>query len=129
MKKLVGKIVLSVMLFLMSIMLLAGCGGKVEGTYKFASMTYEENGMSMTVEAGENYMNMITLSEDYITITLNEDGSATLIMSGESPMDGSWKQNEGDKIELTFGGGAQICDCNGKTLTIEMEGSKITLKK
>lgn len=129
MKKLVGKIVLSVMLFLMSVMLLTGCGGQVEGTYKFDSMTYVDNGMTVTVEAGENYMNMITLTEDYITITLDEDGLATLIMSGESPIDGSWKQKDGDKIELIFGGGAQVCDCNGKTLTIEIDGSEITLKK
>lgn len=129
MKKLVGKIVLSVMLFLMSVMLLTGCGGQVEGTYKFDSMTYVDNGMTVTVEAGENYMNMITLTEDYITITLDEDGLATLIMSGESPIDGSWKQKDGDKIELIFGGGAQVCDCNGKKLTIKIDGSEITLKK
>jgi len=111
-------------------MVLAACGG-VEGTYKFQKLTYTEGGMTIEMEAGEQFMGMITLSEDFVSLTLNADGSAvmTMKMDSEEVTTGTWTKAEDDKIVLTFGGEDQVVSCDGKTIEIEAEGMKFVLKK
>ena len=108
--------------------LFAGCK-KTEGTYKFNQMSYTEQGMSVDLKVGEKFMNMITLTEDYITITLNEDGTVSMTTAGELPVTGSWAENGKDKINLTFNSETITCDCDGKTLIMASEGVIITLRK
>ena len=110
--------------------LFSGCGSKIEGTYKFQSMTYQEGGVSVELKVGEEFMGMMTLSEDFMVVTLSEDGVATAELSaGESTSTGTWEKTENGKLEITFEGDAQICECDGKTLTINIEGSQVVLAK
>ena len=54
-------------------------------------MTMTQNGMEVTLQAGEQFMGMITLNEDFVTLTLNGDGSMSMTLAGET-MSGTWAQ-------------------------------------
>jgi len=113
--------------------LFSGClQATIEGTYKFNKMTYMEGGVQIELKAGEEFMGMMTLSEDFMTLTLNEDGTASMKASdgeGEETSFGSWKKIDDETIEITFDDEPQTCKCDGTTITIEDEGAKIVLKK
>ncbi|MDY6023475.1 MAG: hypothetical protein SPJ19_01530 [Candidatus Borkfalkiaceae bacterium] len=112
-------------------LLLTACGGKVEGTYKFKTLSYQEGGMTIELEAGEKFMGMITLTEDFAVLTLNADGSAVMTMKadGEETSIGTWTKAEKGKIVLTFDGESQTVACDGKKIEIETDGVKVVLKK
>ncbi len=112
-------------------LLLTACGGKVEGTYKFKTLSYQEGGMTIELEAGEKFMGMITLTEDFAVLTLNADGSAVMTMKadGEETSIGTWTKAEKGKIVLTFDGESQTVACDGKKIEIETDGVKAVLKK
>ncbi|MBQ8658814.1 MAG: hypothetical protein IJ506_06730 [Clostridia bacterium] len=128
-KSILGVALMSVVLCFC--LLFGGCEKEIAGTYKFKSMTYNQNGMNINLEVGEEFMNMITLTEDYVTVTLNDDGTATMSMAaGEiENMQGTWEKGDDGEIELTFEGETQICKCDGETLTMEEDGAKIVLEK
>lgn len=111
--------------------LLAGCSKNWEGTYKFKSMRYEESGMTVEVEAGEEVMGMLTLTEDFAVLTLNEDGTATMVINfgEEMTQEGTWQKDENGKLALTFDGSTETFECDGKTVSFEMEGAYIVLEK
>ena len=120
--------VLLVGLFAIMCFALTGCGKDLEGTYKFSKLEYEEGGMNVTVKAGEQFMGMMTLSEDYVKITLNEDGTVVMVMQGEI-IEGTWEKGDDGEVELTIDGDTQTCKCDGDKLVMEEDGAKITLKK
>lgn len=123
--------VVFVSVFMCLCLLFTGCA-KVAGTYKFKSLSYTENGMTVELVAGEKFMGAVTLSEDFMKITLEESGVVTMVSSMESGdvMTGTWeKTDEKDKVKITFDGEPQVCFCDGKTLTFEPEGVKIVLEK
>ena len=112
--------------------LLCSCGATIAGTYKFDSLSYTEGGISMELKAGEQYMGMITLSEDIMTITLNEDGTLVITESMESvgeTLTGTWTRVDEHTLELTIDGETQSVAWNNDTLTINEEGVKVYLKK
>ena len=118
--------------------LLSGCfllpAPTIHGTYKFQSMSYKQNGVEINIEVGEEFMGMMTLSEDFMVIVLNEDGTATLTaasMDSREFEEGTWAETgEENKIIVTFENDPQICECDGKTLTIESDdGSIVVLAK
>ena len=77
-------------------------------------------------------MDVITLSEDVMTITLNKDGTATVTesMSGENESStGTWKKVDEHTIELTIDSETQSMTWNGDTLTLNVDNMKMTLKK
>lgn len=105
---------------------LAGCSGKVAGTYKFYSMTME----GMSIKVGEDFQG-VAITEDFATLTLEEDGTAKLEMSvmlGDEAQVGTWKEVDG-KIEITMDGDAQLFELDGDTLTYEFEGNSMIFKK
>ncbi len=112
---------------------LTACGGNVEGTYKFKKLSYQEGGMAIEMEAGEKYMGMITLSEDFVVLTLNADGSAIMTMNtnGEETFTGTWTKAEEGKIVLTFYDQPKTVVCDGKRIEIEFDadGAKLVLEK
>ena len=112
-------------------LLLTACGGNVEGTYKFKKLSYQESGVTIELEAGEKFMGMITLAEDFATITLNADGSAVMMMKadGEQTSTGTWTKAEDGKIVLTFDGEPQTVTCDGKKIEVETDGIKLVLEK
>ena len=121
-----------VTVFALMMTFLFGCGGKVEGTYKFKSLSYEQGGVSINVQVGEEFMGYITLTEDFMVVTLNEDGTASIAMNAGGDAEsatGTWTDKGNDEIELTFEGDAQVCACDGDTLVFEMDGVKLTLEK
>lgn len=108
---------------------LVACGGSIEGTYKFYSMKAEENGISLELKAGESYMG-VTLSKDFVTMEINDDGTFRLVFAGEEET-GTWTINEEDpgKIDMVVDGETATFECNGRELRMEMDGMKLTLRK
>ena len=99
--------------------LFAGCGS-VAGTYKFDSMTVA----GQTVEAGEGL-----LTEDYMVVTLNEDGTATYSVMGNEALDCKWEEVDG-KIVLKAGEmEVASFEHKGSKLVAEEGDNKLTLKK
>ena len=128
-KRFIGAILMGLLLCFS--LVFAGCQAKIEGTYKFSSMSYSEGGVQIEINAGEQFMGMMTLSEDFMTLTLNADGTATMIMKadGEETATGTWKKVDNSNITLTFDSEPQTCAFDGKTITISMDGTTIVLKK
>lgn len=102
---------------------------QMDGEYKFYSISYEENGMMIELKAGEKFMGSITLTEDFISITLYQDGSAKMVSAGETMNGGSWKKIDDSHVEITFEGSPETFVCDGKTMTIDQGGTKVVLKK
>ena len=78
-------------------------------------------------------LNLIsTYKDSRLKITLEESGVATMVSTtaeGEVMM-GTWvKGEEENTVMLTFDGAEQKCICDGKTLTIEVDGAKVVLEK
>lgn len=131
-------IVLTCLTFLFS-----SCTEKIEGTYKFDSMTYNESGVSIEIKAGEKFLNTLTITEDFSILTLREDGQILFSISSINstnissfniyPPDiynGTWSKIENRKIALNIKGFLkQECECNGKTLKMEYDGMELILKK
>ena len=116
---------------------LAGCtfqlGGlaQIEGAYKFQKMSYQQGGMTIELEAGEEFMGMLTLSADFAVLTLNEDGSASFTVNAgvEQTYTGSWEKVENGQIALTLDGETETINCDGKTIQIEEDGMLLLLVK
>lgn len=131
----IKKISILVLICLCSVLMLTGCS-KVEGTYKFASMVAEYGGVQVNIEAGEEFMGFMTLTEDYMVLTLEKDGKATLSSMGGSigeklTLEGTWEKDGKDKLILTFEGEPLTVTLEKDTIIIDNEelGGKITLKK
>lgn len=110
----------------------AACNSSAVGTYKFYSMSYTESGISVEIKAGETYMGYLTLNEDVMTVTLNEDGTAVVTTAMvDITGTGTWKEDESDsnKIIVTIDGDEQTFTRNGSELTLEEEGITFVLKK
>ena len=101
----------------------------MSGEYKFYSMSYEEDGMMVELKAGEKFMGSIVLTEDFMSITLYQDGSAKMVSAGETMNGGSWKKVDDSHVEITFEGSSETFVCDGKTMTIDQDGVKVVLKK
>lgn len=110
----------------------------IEGIYYFKSLRCEGIGASIELVAGENYQGVI-LSEDFIVLTLRENGFANVVVStfGEDAELTSgrwWKiEDEGNKICLSLDDDPIDAEYNGKSLVIadEDEGANyiLTLEK
>ena len=133
--KAIKKISILVLICLCSVLMLTGCS-KVEGTYKFASMTADYGGVQINVQAGEEFMGFMTFTEDYMVLTLEKDGKATLSAMGGGlgealDLEGTWEKDGKDKIILTFENEPLTVTLEKNTIIIDSEdfGGKITLKK
>lgn len=98
----------------------------VEGTYKFESLSFEEGGVSINVEAGEEFLGE-TISEDFMVIEIGKDGKCTVTMDGDS-IEATWEK-DGDVIKITIDGDTAEFKIDGNKLIFEMSGVKYTLKK
>jgi hypothetical protein len=100
---------------------LVACGsGKVEGTYKFKSMTTKMGDVETTVTVGQEVLGLGTLTEDYMVIELKEGGAAAVsnAMGGQAiNLEGTWAQ-EGSDITITMTGETQVFKLNGNQLSI-----------
>ena len=107
----------------MTCVLLTACGSEIEGTYKFSSMTY--NGV--TINAGDT-VEGYTYDADMMTITVNKDGTYEMSEGGDT-VSGTWKQKEGDVYTITFEGESMDVTIKDGTMTFEMEGRTMVMKK
>ncbi len=127
--------VVFVSVFMCLCMLFAGCTPKeqevkVEGTYKFKSLTHTENGVSSEYKLGDEYEGVM-LNEDFMIATFEESGVATMTLYGRT-VNGTWKKiDEKDKIEMIVENEPEIFVCDGKILIIDetIAGIKIVLEK
>ena len=116
---------------------LTACGGsdKVEGTYKFSSMTMTYEGQTVTVNVGEEFHGVI-LDENYNVLELKEDGTAksSTTMDGALVAEetGTWVK-DGKNVVITIDGQSITAKIDGDTLTMEAEeegySNKVVLKK
>jgi len=127
MKKILTALTAAVAAIVMCVCL-AACGNgesNVAGTYKFYAV--EESGKLHYVTDGD-----MEVTEDYIVLSLNSDGS------GEQKMKVSETDSVSVPFEWTIDGTALTITANGTTsnatlendiITIEIAGSKALLKK
>lgn len=102
---------------------LSACSASIEGTYKFSSMSYSSEGVQLDVKAGEQFMGLITFTEDAFVLEINSDGTisfTTSMMGEESVEAGTWEKKDG-KYYLTIGGEEQEVTLKGKKLTMSSE--------
>ncbi len=110
---------------------LAACGSSSKaGTYKIASMTIA----GTEYKVGDEIPVLGKLADDYVTITLNEDGTCEMVakmVGTEIKTEGTWKENADDsnKIDMTVEGSTQTLACDGSTISMEMSGNSVVLKK
>ena len=132
MKK-VKAVLFSVLVFVVGLFCLVGCGKEEKtGVYKFESMTVTQGGVSTTLKVGETYLGMISLTEDFVSIELKEDGTVTAViaMVEEAPSTGTWTEGEEENtVVITIDGDSQTVTCDGEKMTMSMEGAQLTLKK
>ena len=96
------------------------------GTYKFDSLSYSESGISVEVKAGEKFMG-VTITEDFMTLQLNKDGTGILSFQGESTQLTWVKEN--NAIKITSNGEIQEFKIDGNKLSITIDGTLLILKK
>ena len=126
-KRLMGKL-LALMLALVCVLGLTGCGGgksKAVGKYDLESM--ETGGMTINVQdmldaLGESGVEMSV----EIVLELKDDGSFTLDESQSE--EGTWEEKSG-KITLTSNGESIEATLDGDTLTLEEDGEKMVFVK
>ena len=113
-------------------LLFTGCSAKKAGVYKFESMQMEKDGVQVEIKVGEKFMGALTLTEDFMVITLNEDGTISIKASGmgDDLQTGTWTDDDKESITFTIDGDAEVCFCDGETLVLEEdELGKVTFKK
>lgn len=103
-----------------------GCS-KIEGTYKFESMSYVQGGISINVEVGEEYQG-VSLNEDFYVLEIAKDGTFTMTVMSMHTIEGTWEKVDG-KYVLTADDEPITVEIKGKTLTMEEDGAKVVLKK
>lgn len=131
MKKKIAISLVSLMAILVLAFSMSACATNFVGTYKIDSMVVKSDGEQITIKVGEEIMNGITLTEDYMVIEVKDDNTFTITVAGQT-MDGTWT-SEGRTLKLDIDGEVQEATLKGKTLTIsgDMYGSDstITFKK
>lgn len=129
MKKAIAAVLSSALIIAICVMMSA-CSTSIVGTWKFYSMTYEQENMTMEIKAGESFQG-VTIKEDAFVLTINDDGSLEFKMSlaGQNQtVNGTWEEKDG-KYYLTIEGDTQEVTVSGGKLTMENEGAKLILKK
>ena len=114
----------------MTVALLAGCGGSSDPTGRYVVKTFagqpvEEYFVSMLGEYAEGidastYLQMFGISsfEEFMIIELKSDGSAVATLAGEAPLTGTWIQ-EGDQITITIDGDPVTFTLKGNELSFQ----------
>lgn len=120
-KKIIVAVVSLISVIVMGVMLAACANPSAVGKYKFMSQTTQ----GVTIEAGST-QNGVTITEDYATIELKDDGSYSLTMIGVS-MSGTWTQ-DGNKVTLTNSEGVpQEATLDGNVLTLAFSEGSVDL--
>ena len=127
MKKTIASVILTALATMILCVCLTACSSNIAGTYKFYSMKGDMGGVSIDVKVGDKLMGMITLTEDYMVLTINEDNTATM-KTGETTMNGKWSKEDG-KYYLEFDGEKQEIQISGNKLTMSQDGTELVLKK
>ena len=123
--------VFSAIVLCLTFVFATACATKVEGTYKFSKMSYVQSGVSVEIKAGEQFMGFMTLNEDFMQMTLNEDGTIVIVAAEEEAETGTWVK-EGNTLKITDKlGEVTEATCDGKTITFtEMDedlGAEVTI--
>lgn len=109
----------------MTVALLAGCGGSSDPTGRYVVKTIagqpaEEYFKSMLGEDVDLALQMFGISsfEEFMIIELKSDGSAVATLAGEAPLTGTWIQ-EGDQITITIDGDPATFTLKGNELSFQ----------
>jgi hypothetical protein len=101
----------------------------VEGTYKFKSISYQENGNTVELQIGDKYTDGTLLSEDFLVLTLAKGGIAYLFMEDNQAVVGTWNILCHNNIDVTFNRETVIFKKDKTSLSGEIDGKNILLKK
>lgn len=105
---------------------------KIEGTYKFESMTMSEDGTTITMKAGEEFEGVM-ITADYMVIELKDGGIAVVsgtVYGGTRSFTGTWEKGETEgQIVITIEGDPQTFTCDGESLTATDGDFVAVLKK
>lgn len=130
------RIVSIALVVLMVAALFVGCSSNsVDGVYRIKTVNGKELKTYLTEELGgtedqiEALLKMAGIDslEDYMTITLNQDGTVKAAMMGEES-EGTWKL-DGEKLTLTVDGEATECTYKDGKITVDMDGETMVLGK
>ena len=109
----------------------AGCSSSGDGadyTKNFAG-EWKLSGIEASDEsASAEDMAMLEAFGLSVTVTLNEDGSATFNMFGEE-MSGSWKAKSATEATFTLEGDTTTMTLSDDTLRVDVSGEAMTFKR
>lgn len=126
--KVMKKLSLLLVICLAFSIMLTGCSSPA-GTYKFQSLTTGTEGIQMELTVGEKYLGYLTLTEDFVVITLEKDGTAIMKVSLGDDQTGTWEKTGKNEITLTIDGESDIMILDGDLLILQDDIGKLTLKK
>lgn len=119
----------------------SGASSSPEGTYKIKSIdgkdlkTYFTDSLKEQGIAEEDFDSMLGLMglsmdtlSDFMTITLNKDGTVTMDAMDEDATTGTWKL-EGDQLTISADGEDMVFTYSGNEIVAEIEGQKMILSK
>lgn len=121
------------LLSLFSVFALLGCGEDEDftGVYRLSRLQYVEDGEVVTVDTGD-LLDGEVMTEDFVVLLLNEDGTAKLTITGQGISDaveGVWKQTMGGKAEITVGTLTQTVAMDWNRFTFRMDKWTVTFTK
>ena len=127
------KKILLVLVCILSLFTLASCGKKAGyGEYKFSSMSTKINFVEVNITAGEEISLLgVTLDENYMTLTISEDGKYTLTLNGtqlgnlDVVEQGFWKYADGVYTLTSSTGNVTKASYKSNTLTFEYSTSAL----
>lgn len=101
------------------------------GVYRLSRLQYVEDGEVVTVNTGD-LLDGEVMTEDFVVLLLNEDGTAKLTITGQGISDvseGVWKQTMGKKAEITVGTLTQTVTMDWDRFTFRMNKWTVTFTK
>lgn len=111
---------------------MAACSASFAGVYKFSSMSMNEGGVSVNIEAGKEW-NGVTFNEDAFILTVNEDYTWTMqskLFGSQESVKGTWEEGEGKYYLKAEGSGDKMeVTREGNKITFSQDGAKIVLKR
>ena len=126
------------MVVLITGIMLASCGGSsasAEGKYVVKTMNGKTIEEAIKDEVGDSSIDVssilsmfgISSLEEYVTIELKSDKTATITLMGEDE-DGTWTQS-GSKVTVTVDGDDQEFTLSGNELSAELDGASFVFVK
>ncbi len=133
MKKRIVMPLIAALLSLIALCCFFGCGEEenVAGVYRMTRLQYVKDGEIVTVNTGD-LLDGEVMTEDFVVLHLNEDGTAKLSITGQGISDvreGNWTRGMGNKTEITVGDLKQTVEMEWDRFTFRMDKWTVTFTR